>query len=89
MSSAITCRRSKRRRDAMLTVINDILDFSKIEAGKLDLEPVQFSFLECIGEALKAISAQRPRERPWNFSSIPNSKTRWWLGTRTGYVRSF
>ncbi len=42
--------------DAMLTVINDILDFSKIEAGKLDLEYVQFDILECIGEALKAIS---------------------------------
>jgi two-component system, sensor histidine kinase and response regulator len=42
--------------DAMLTVINDILDFSKIEAGKLDLELVQFSVLECVGEALKAIS---------------------------------
>jgi two-component system, sensor histidine kinase and response regulator len=42
--------------DAMLTVINDILDFSKIEAGKLDLEYVQFNILECIGEALKAIS---------------------------------
>jgi two-component system, sensor histidine kinase and response regulator len=42
--------------DAMLTVINDILDFSKIEAGKLDLEPVTFSVLECVGEALKTIS---------------------------------
>jgi two-component system, sensor histidine kinase and response regulator len=44
--------------DAMLTVINDILDFSKIEAGKMDLENVQFSVLECVGEALKASSPQ-------------------------------
>jgi len=42
--------------EAMLTVINDILDFSKIEAGKLDLEPVTFSILDCIGDALKTIS---------------------------------
>jgi two-component system sensor histidine kinase/response regulator len=46
----------KTSADAMLTVINDILDFSKIEAGKLDLENVQFSVLECVGEALKATS---------------------------------
>jgi PAS domain S-box-containing protein len=46
----------KMSADAMMTVINDILDFSKIEAGKLDLERVEFSILECIGEALKTIS---------------------------------
>jgi len=48
----------KTSADAMLTVINEILDFSKIEAGKLDLENVPFSVLECIGEALKTISAR-------------------------------
>ena len=55
-SSGITCRQSEPRPTPLLTVINDILDFSKIEAGKLDLECVQFNILECIGEALKAIS---------------------------------
>jgi two-component system, sensor histidine kinase and response regulator len=43
--------------DGMMTVVNDILDFSKIEAGKLDLEQVEFSVLECVGEALKTVSS--------------------------------
>jgi two-component system, sensor histidine kinase and response regulator len=46
----------KTSADALLTVVNDILDFSKIEAGKLDLENVRFSVIDCVAEALKAIS---------------------------------
>ncbi|NQU44705.1 response regulator, partial [bacterium] len=38
--------------DSLLTLINDILDFSKIEAGKLDLDPVDFSLRECIGDCM-------------------------------------
>ncbi|HOE41065.1 MAG TPA: cache domain-containing protein, partial [Rhodoferax sp.] len=33
---------------ALLGIVNDILDFSKIEAGKLDIENIDFNFLETI-----------------------------------------
>ena len=44
--------------DAMMTVINDILDFSKIEAKRLDLEKIEFSLKDCVGEALKSIASR-------------------------------
>jgi len=44
----------KASTDSLLTVINDILDFSKIEAGKLNLEPIDFSLRNKLGETLKA-----------------------------------
>jgi len=46
----------KTSAEALLTVINDILDFSKIEAGKLDLDPIEFSLRDCVGDALKALA---------------------------------
>ncbi len=42
--------------EALLSILNDILDFSKIEAGKLDLEQVQFSLRESLGDALKTMA---------------------------------
>jgi PAS domain S-box-containing protein len=39
--------------DSLLTVINDILDFSKIEAGKLELDLVEFSLRDCLGETIR------------------------------------
>ena len=41
---------------AMMDVINDILDFSKMEAKRLDLEKIEFSLKDCVGEALKTIA---------------------------------
>ncbi len=54
--------------DAMMAVINDILDFSKIEASKLDLEKIEFSLRDCVGETLKAI-ASRAHEKGLEISS--------------------
>ena len=41
--------------DALLSVINDILDFSKIEAGKVELERIDFSLRDTIGDTLRAL----------------------------------
>jgi PAS domain S-box-containing protein len=54
--------------DAMMTVINDLLDFSKVEANKLDLEKIEFSLKDCVGEALKTI-ASRAHEKGLEISS--------------------
>lgn len=48
--------------DALLGVINDILDFSKIEAGKLDLDVVEFSLPECVGDTMKTLSLRAHRK---------------------------
>ena len=42
--------------DSLLGVIDDILDFSKVESGKLDLDPIEFSLHEAIGEIMKALA---------------------------------
>ena len=34
--------------DSLLRIVNDILDFSKIEAGKLELEEIEFDFVEMV-----------------------------------------
>jgi two-component system sensor histidine kinase/response regulator len=44
--------------DALLRVLNDILDFSKVEAGKLDLELIEFSLQDCVGETVKAMAVR-------------------------------
>jgi two-component system, sensor histidine kinase and response regulator len=41
---------------SLLQILNDILDFSKIEAGKLELETVEFSLRQCIGDAVKSFA---------------------------------
>ncbi|HKB35523.1 MAG TPA: response regulator [Gemmataceae bacterium] len=42
--------------DSLLSVINDILDFSKIEARKLQLEAIDFSLRDTLGDTLKALA---------------------------------
>ncbi len=41
--------------ESLLVIINDILDFSKIEAGKMDLDVIDFSLRDCIGESLTTL----------------------------------
>jgi PAS domain S-box-containing protein len=61
-------RAVQKSSDAMMAVINDLLDFSKTEAGKLDLEKIEFSLKDCVGEALKTI-ATRAHEKGLEISS--------------------
>jgi two-component system sensor histidine kinase/response regulator len=44
--------------DTLLDLINDILDFSKIEAGKLDLDPIDFSIRDNLGDTLKTLAVR-------------------------------
>jgi two-component system, sensor histidine kinase and response regulator len=46
----------KSSAETLLALINDILDFSKIEARKLDLEKVEFSLHDLLGDTTKAIA---------------------------------
>jgi PAS domain S-box-containing protein len=41
--------------ESLLALINDILDFSKIEAGKIELETVEFSLRDVLGDALRLL----------------------------------
>ena len=61
---------------SLLRLLNDILDFSKIEAGKLELEFIEFSLRDCIGQTRQTL-AVRAAEKNLNFAvriapEIPN-----------------
>lgn len=61
----------KTSADSLLALISDILDFSKIEAGKLDLDVGEFSFVQSVGETLKALgyrAHQKGLELAWRVS---------------------
>jgi len=46
----------KSSAETLLSLLNDILDFSKIEARKLDLEKVEFSLHDLLGDTVKALA---------------------------------
>jgi PAS domain S-box-containing protein len=62
---------------SLLTLINDILDFSKIEAGKLNLDVIEFSLRDVVGETTKILDL-RARQKGLALSSrippgVPNT----------------
>ncbi len=42
--------------ESLMSIINEILDFSKIESGKLQLENIEFSLREFIGDTMKSLA---------------------------------
>ncbi len=46
----------KTSADFLLQILNDILDFSKIEAQKLDLEFMDFSLRDSLGDTMRALA---------------------------------
>ena len=44
--------------ESLMVLLNDILDFSKIEAGKLDMESIDFDFMEVLDDLLSILGAK-------------------------------
>jgi CheY-like chemotaxis protein/HPt (histidine-containing phosphotransfer) domain-containing protein len=57
--------------DSLLVVINDILDFSKVEARKLQLEAIDFSLRDTLGDTLKALALRAEQKGLELACSIP------------------
>ena len=47
---------------SLMVILNDLLDFSKIEAGKLNIEYVNFSLSELLGETLKTLGPRAEKK---------------------------
>ena len=59
-------------------IINDILDFSKIEAGKLDIECIEFSLHDLMGETLKPLAAKaHEKQLDLIYRIAPELSVRW------------
>ncbi len=63
----------KQSAHALMQLINDILDFSKIEAGKLDLESIQFSLREVLGDTLLTIATRAAEKNLELACHIPSN----------------
>ncbi len=62
--------------ESLLSLINDILDFSKAEAGKLNLENIDFSLHQQLGDTVKAIAIkaqEKDLELILDLSDVPET----------------
>jgi signal transduction histidine kinase/CheY-like chemotaxis protein len=48
--------------EALMSIINDILDFSKIEARKLDIEQIDFTLRDCLGDILQTLQLRAEKK---------------------------
>jgi signal transduction histidine kinase len=46
---------AKSSADSLLTILNDILDYSKIASGKMDIDAIDFSLRDSLGDAMKTL----------------------------------
>jgi CheY-like chemotaxis protein/HPt (histidine-containing phosphotransfer) domain-containing protein len=46
----------KMSADSLLSVINSVLDYSKVESGILDLEPINFTLHDCLGDIMDTLA---------------------------------
>jgi two-component system sensor histidine kinase/response regulator len=53
----------KTSAESLLGLLNDMLDLSKIEMGRLDIEPVEFDFRECLNEIAKNLFIHVQRKK--------------------------
>jgi signal transduction histidine kinase/DNA-binding response OmpR family regulator len=44
--------------DGLLRLLNDIFDVSKVEAGRLELEAIDFSLRDCVGDVMQALEVR-------------------------------
>jgi len=66
--------------ESLLAVINDILDFSKIEARKLQLEAIEFSLREHLGDTMKSL-AMRAQQKGLELAyHVPPAVPDWIIG---------
>jgi signal transduction histidine kinase/DNA-binding response OmpR family regulator/tetratricopeptide (TPR) repeat protein len=49
--------------DSLLRLLNDILDLSKVEAGKLELEAIDFSLRDILGDAMQTFGLRADEKR--------------------------
>lgn len=71
---------------SLLGLINDILDFSKVEAGKMELEMIEFSLLDELGEFIEAI-AIRANEKGLELILDTTGLNRTMVVADTGRIR--
>jgi two-component system sensor kinase len=57
--------------DALLRLLNDILDFSKVEAGKLELETIDFSLRDGLGDVLHTFGLRAAEKRVELICRVP------------------
>ena len=53
--------------DHLLDVINEILDFSKIEAGRFELDQIEFSLRDTLGDVLSTLAPRAAQRKAWNW----------------------
>jgi len=61
----------KSSADSLLSMVNNILDVSRIESGMLNLEAIDFSLSQVVGDAMKSLAPQAARhglEFIWEIS---------------------
>jgi signal transduction histidine kinase/DNA-binding response OmpR family regulator len=52
----------KNSAHALMSIINDILDFSKIEAKKIELELINFNFLDCVSDTVSSLALKAQKK---------------------------